>query len=100
MSRRQDLIEAVILVQKHLETPTDIVTHGLSCKMRTNGADGFAYIWSPSVLPSRGSTFFRRFGASVGQVGSLKWPVILYARREERHTAKSDGRGEYQLAKQ
>jgi hypothetical protein len=26
MSRRQDLIEAVILVQKHLETPTDIVT--------------------------------------------------------------------------
>ena len=26
MSRREDLIEAVILVQKHLETPTDIVT--------------------------------------------------------------------------
>jgi hypothetical protein len=26
MTRRQDLIEAVILVQKHLETPTDIVT--------------------------------------------------------------------------
>ena len=25
MSRREDLIEAVILVQKHLETPTDIV---------------------------------------------------------------------------
>ena len=26
MSRREDLIEAVILVQKHLENPTDIVT--------------------------------------------------------------------------
>jgi hypothetical protein len=26
MSRRQDLIEALILVQRHLETPTDIVT--------------------------------------------------------------------------
>ena len=26
MSRHQDLIEAVILVQKHLEIPTDIVT--------------------------------------------------------------------------
>jgi hypothetical protein len=26
MRRRQDLIEAVNLVQKHLETPTDIVT--------------------------------------------------------------------------
>ena len=80
MSRRQDLIEAVILVQKHLEILTDIVTF---C-----GRKGVSWLRSDGILSITSDGFKKRPRslaprASCGQARSMTGLPRLFRGRQQ-----------------